>query len=38
MWVEDLPEGVAFIVGVLGWSLGSAARKLWGLGEVIQLL
>ena len=38
MWVEDLPEGVALIVGLLGWILGSAAQKLWDPGQVTQLL
>lgn len=38
MGVGGLPEGAAVVVGVLGWSSGSTAQKLWGPGQVIQLL
>ena len=38
MGVGGLPKGAAPVVGVLGWSSGSAVSKLWGPGQVTQLL
>ena len=38
MGVGSPPEGAALVVGVLGCNSGSTAQKLWGPGQVTQLL